>query len=254
MFWAVKSAVGGSGRDSSAVTAPSEPAGVPDVLHDQGGVDGDAPGGERVAVAREPLDRGRDRAPVAEVGDAPVARGREVPHPLRGADLVGGEHRVDRQVARRPVDAHDRRAPPQFAREVGLVVPCGREHQPVDVPGAELLAQRLLAGGVLVEAGGEHEHPARHGDVLDRALDGGRERVGHVFEQQSDRGRPVIGTAQDPSAGVRTKVEVLDGLPHPSLQQRGDAALFVDDPGDGLEADLRPRCDVTHRGTTTVLC
>ena len=25
MFWAVKSAVGGSGRDSSAVTAPSEP-------------------------------------------------------------------------------------------------------------------------------------------------------------------------------------------------------------------------------------
>ena len=248
----MKSAVGGSDRDSS--DGPVRARGVADALHDQAGVDGDVPGGERVAVARKALHRGRDRAPVAQVGDAPVAHRREVPHPFGGADGVGGEHRVDRQVARLAVDAHDRRSPPQLAREMGLVVARGREHQPVDVPRAELLGQRPLAVGVLVEAGREHEHPPRHGHVLHRALDGRRERVGHVFEEQSDRGRPVIGTAQDPSAGVRTKVEVLDGLPYPSLQQGGDTALFVDDPGDGFEADLRLRGDVAHRGTSPVLC
>ena len=55
MFWAVKSAVGGSGRDSNAVTAAVRSRRVPQVLHDQAGSTAMPRGGERVVVAREPL-------------------------------------------------------------------------------------------------------------------------------------------------------------------------------------------------------
>ena len=134
--------------------------------------------GQRGAVAGEALAGGADRRPVAEVGDAGVAGGDQVAHALasprrRGSTSTASTSRLcgSRSTQTTAVPARSSRG------EVGLVVAGRDEDQPVRAARGERRGEPALPLGVLVDARGEHHHPAGQGDVLDRALDA-RRRTG----------------------------------------------------------------------------
>jgi hypothetical protein len=174
---------------------------------------------QRLLVAGVALPGGGDGRAVPEERDAPMPGGGEMAHALRRPDLVGGDHRVDREVVRLAVHADDRRARAQLGGQVRLVVARRNEQQAVDVAGAERLRECALAGGVLVEARRVDHHSPVLGLVLDGALHGGGERVGDVLEEQPDRCRPAIRPAQDAGSHVGTEVELVDRLPHAPLER-----------------------------------
>ena len=156
------------------------------------------------------------------------------------------QHRVDVEVVRLAVDADHRGARAQLAGEVGLVVAGRDEDQPVGAARGEGRGEPALPVGVLVDARGEDDDPARQGDVLHRPLDARRERVGDVVEQQPDRRRAPVGEAQAARAGVGPEAQLVDRRPDPVGQRRGHPRLLVHHARDGLEADPRQSGDVTQ--------
>jgi hypothetical protein len=133
---------------------------------------------------------------------------------------TGRHHGVDLEPPGHPAHAHDRRARGHLGSEVRLVVGGGNEDQPVGPAGRERRRQCPLAPGVAVDARREHDHPARHGDVLHRTQDRRAERVGDVVEEQPDRRRAGVAAAQHTGTYVRMEAQVVDGLPD-APDQRG---------------------------------
>jgi len=251
-FWEVNSAVGGSGTGQQCRCRTVRDDDVAKILHDDRRVTPDPRRGQCLGIAPVTFGRGEQAAPVAEEGDPAVARREQVPHPLGGATGIGGHHRVDVQVHRGPVDAHDRRSGQQLGFEVPLIRARRSDDQAVGAPCGEGLRQLALPVGALVQARREHHHPARHGDVLHGTLQRRGERVRDILQQQPDRGGLAVGPAQAAGPGVRPEPQLVDRSADPHFQRGGHPALRVHHPGHGLEAHPGPSGDIAHGRAPTV--
>ena len=147
----------------------------------------DAGGFECLPAAAESLVCRRDGEEVAEKADAAMSVTEEVLNSCSGPLDVVGRDAVGVQVARRPVDEHERGTRPSLLVQIRMVVTRGHDDDPVDPAVAERADQLAFTVRILVAAPGEDEHAAFAGRVLDGAMKCGRERVRHVLEHESDR-------------------------------------------------------------------
>ena len=145
------------------------------------------------------------------------------------------------------VDEHERGACALLVIEIRVVVARRNDDDPVDAPLAKRADQLPLAARILVAAAGEDEHVPRTRRILDRTVERGGERVGHVLEDEPDRLRLAPEPAQHRRVRVPPIVELLDRAADLCLERRADARLAVDDARDGLQGDACERRDVEHR-------
>ena len=224
---------------------------VAEVAPDQPLVHGDARAAHRGLVAGPALARGRDRAQVAQEGDATMVMGQEVVDRLTSAVAVRDEHGVGVEEVRRPVDEHDGQARLDLASEVAVVHPRRDDDEPVHPPEDHRARDLPLQHGVLVKARREDRHAPLRGDVADRAVHGRGVGVGDVLEHEPDCRRAALRPAQRRGRHVGSVVETRRCLLDARAQIRPDARLPVDDPRYRLDADPGERGDIVKRGSPT---
>ena len=143
-----------------------------------------------------------------QVAHAPVAPGD-----------VGRQHGVDVEVvpgsrSTQTTAARRRAGPPaRYSRSS----PVGTRISPSARRAVKVAASRALPFGVPRRCSRRRRRPRwRQGDVLDRALDARRERVGDVVEQQPDRRLCAPGEgAVSARAGVGPQAQLVDRRPDP---------------------------------------
>ena len=96
--------------------------------------------------------------------------------------------------------------------QVALVAPGRHDDEPVHAPVAERRDELTLAHRILVDTAGQHDNAALVRDVLDGSMQGGREGVGDVFQQQPDSPRPAVRPTQTAGGQVRPVVQTLSSV------------------------------------------
>ena len=201
---------------------------------------------EGLAVPPQPLGGGEHLGPVAEEADPAMARGDQVGDRGARAARVVGDDGVGVEEVGRAVDEGQRHAGRALALQVGAVVHGARDDQAVDAARAERLGQLPLALGLLVGAADQREHAALAGRVLDPAVDGAEERIGHVLEDEADAGRLPIRAAQGARREVVPVAQQLDGVAHPVDEIGADAVPAVDHARDRAQAHAGDRRHLAH--------
>src|SRR2546426_4306290 len=127
-----------------------------------------------------------------------------------GASEVVRGNDVRVEMTRGSVEEHEGGARLLLDVEICVVVARRHDDDPVDAPVAKRADQLALAARVLVAASGEDEHVPGTSRILDRAMERGGERVGHVLQDEPDR----LGLAAEPPEHRRVRVtsiiELLD--------------------------------------------
>ena len=188
-------------------------------------------------VARIPLARRVHTGEVAEVGDPAVTGGHEMADRLLRPTPVVADDGVHVEELGRAVDEHDRHAGLLLSEQVAVIVARRHDDEAVDAPAGERGYEEPLADRVLVDAAREHLDPACPGNVPDRPVEGGRERVRDVLEDQADRRAPTARATEAAGGEVGEVVELLDRPHHAAAQLGRHPRLPVDHARDRLEAD-----------------
>jgi len=89
------------------------------------------------------------------------------------------------------------------------------------------------------------------GRVFDRPVHRGGEGVRHASDEQAERVRPAIGSAQVSGLDVGLILQLFGGPSHPGDGLFRHVGFAVDDPGDGLDSHSGEVGDVLHRGPPT---
>lgn len=166
---------GGGGRGAGAQAVP-----------DQGGVGGDAVGGEGVEVAGVAFGLRPDLVAVAEEGDPGVAVAEQMGHRALGACPVVDGDGVHREAPGGTVHADHPGAVRHRPLKEAVVPDGGHDDQTVHLAGGEGGDHLALAARLVIGAGDQHHTAAAVGLVLDRAGHQCVEGVGEVVDHQTD--------------------------------------------------------------------
>jgi hypothetical protein len=201
----------------------------------------------RVEIAAVPLRRRVQGWPVAQECDPPMAVGDEMLHRFPGCRAVGGQHGRRPDAAGGAVDEHDRYAALQLASQIRVVGACRHDDQAVDPAAQQPVHQLPLNVGVAVRACRQHQAPVGVGDLYHPGVDGRREGVAHVVEDNTEADGPPVPAAQRVGGVISLVPQLADGRPHPGPGLRRRSGFVIDHPRNRLEADTRTFRDVVHR-------
>ena len=204
---------------------------------------------ECVVVALQTLLGCCNRGEVAEKGDSPMSVRKEMFDRFDGASDVVRGNAICVEMPGGSVDEHERGACALLVIEIRVVVTRRNDDDPVDAPVAKRADQLPLAAWIFVAAAGKDKHVPRTSRILDRTMERGGKRVGHVLQDESDRLRLAPEPTQHRRIRVPSIIELLDCPPDLCLECRADSRLAVDDARDGLQGDASERRDVEHGGT-----
>ena len=147
----------------------------------------------------------------------------------------------------RAVDEHERRSAPSVLVQIAVILAGRDDDETVHSPLPKGSDERAFAIGVLVAAAREDEDSSVARRILDRPVEGRRERVRNVLEHEADRLRLAAEPPEHRRIRVPAVVQLLDRPPHPGLELGTHSPLVVDDAGHRLQPDARERSDVHHR-------
>src|SRR6266536_4524644 len=102
----------------------------------------------------------------------------------------------------RPIDEDESCSGALLPIEIGVVVACRHDDDPVDTPVAKGTDQLSFAKWVFVAAPSEDENASSAGCVLDRSMERRGERVRDVFQDESNRLRLAAKSSQHRRIGV----------------------------------------------------
>ena len=201
-------------------------------------------GGERLAVALQPVAPGRGVVGVGEVRDVAVAdRDQVLDQPAGAGDAVADDEVAVRRRAAsgRAARAESRRAAAGRCCAASASL-AGRQQQALDPVRDQVLDVFALEPQVALAVAEEHAVAGAPGRGLGAAHHRREERVDDVGHDQPDG----LGLLRHEPAGdaVRHVVERRDRLLDPALGLGVDAGAAVDDPRDGHRRDAGAPADI----------
>src|SRR5882724_4467136 len=116
-----------------------------------------------------------------------MAGGEQVIDSGGGAVDVVRSDAVRVEMCSRTIDEDECGAGTLLLVEECVVTARGNDDDPIDAPVTEGSDELALAKPVLVAAACEHQDVSGASRILDRTVERGGERVGHVFQHEADR-------------------------------------------------------------------